>query len=143
MAAFRIGTMAHIMQRLAGMPYHQIRSFVVVGGICYAISMLLLFMAVDWLRIEVNLANLVTSIVVVFITFSLNRAYVFKPGRHGYTRELGLFYLFSTTGLVLNVLLMYLMTTYLPLSYLIDKTLIVILIAVFNFTSRKYIIFRG
>ncbi|WP_353937165.1 GtrA family protein [uncultured Zobellia sp.] len=100
-----------------------------------------LILFVELLKIEVNLANLLASLITIFICYFLNAKLVFEGGRYSRKKEAFAFFSFSIFGLVLNVVLMYLMTTFLPIWYAISKTLIVVFIAVFNFIVRKNFIF--
>ncbi|WP_225901817.1 GtrA family protein [Zobellia barbeyronii] len=112
-----------------------------VGGVCYVVSIVLLLLFVEFWYMEVNLANLIASLITIFVCYLLNAKFVFKGGRHSKGKEVLAFFSFSLMGLLLNVILMYLMTTYLPISYVISKTLIVAVIAVFNFLVRKKLVF--
>jgi len=119
----------------------QILSFIVVGGICYMVSVILLVLSVEVLQMEVNLANLITSLITIFVCYVLNVNFVFVGGRHSKKKEVMTFFSFSILGLALNVILMYLMTTYLPIWYVISKTIIVAIVSVFNFVVRKNFVF--
>lgn len=119
----------------------QILSFLFVGGICYVISIALLLFFVEIVHIEVNLSNLLASLITMLVCYLLNSKYVFKGGRYSRKKEVLAFFTFSTISLVLNVTLMYLMTTYLPIWYVISKTLITGFITIFNFTVRKKFVF--
>ena len=119
----------------------QIALFLMVGGVCYVVGMVFLIFFVEILKIEVNLANLIASLLTIFICYYLNVKLVFKSGRYSRKKEFFTFFSFSIFGLILNVVLMYLMTTYLPIWYVISKTLITIFIAVFNFIVRKKLVF--
>lgn len=121
--------------------FKQIVLFVLVGGVCYFVSILLLLFFVEITAMEVNLANLIASFITIFICYILNASFVFKSGRHSRSKEILSFFTFSLFGLLLNVILMYLMTTYLPIWYVISKTIITGLVAVFNFVVRKKIVF--
>lgn len=121
----------------------QFQLFLAVGAFCFAISIVLLYIAVDVMDIEVNLSNLVVSLIVIYIAYLLNRRYVFKSGKYGFKKEISLFYIFSFVGLGLNLVMMYLMTAYLPISYLIDKTVTTGAVAAFNFFTRKWIVFQS
>ena len=71
------------------------------------------------------------------------RGFFFITGVKVDTKEISAFFLFSFLGLLLNVALMYVMTSYTDIWYVISKTLITILVAAFNFTTRKYLVFNG
>lgn len=119
----------------------QILSFVSVGAVCYFIAILLLMFFVEFAKIEVNLANVLASIITIFICYWLNVKFVFKGGRHSRSKEILAFYIFSFIGLLLNVLLMFLLTEYFPFWYVISKTLVTVIVAIFNFIIRKRFVF--
>ncbi len=121
----------------------QIALFLMIGGLCYFIGMGLLLFFAEVVQLEVNLANAVASIITIFFCYLLNAKWVFEPGRHSRYKEIAAFYLFASIGLVVNIGLMYLMTSYTPLHYLVSKTLIILFVAVFNFATRKFIVFKG
>lgn len=121
----------------------QVLSFLFVGGVCYVVGIALLLFFVEITHIEVNLANLLASFITIFVCYLLNAKFVFKGGRYSRKKEVLAFFAFSILGLVLNVVLMYLMTTYLPIWYVISKTLITGFIAIFNFIVRKKFVFSN
>lgn len=119
----------------------QIFSFLFVGSACYFIGIGLLMLFVEFGRLEVNLANIVSSVIVIYICYLLNVKFVFKRGRFSRKKEILAFFTVSFLGFLLNVLLMYLMTKYLAIWYVISKTVVTIIVAVFNFISRKKFVF--
>ncbi len=121
----------------------QIFMFALIGGVCYILVMGLLILFKEVFLMEVNLANAISSIIVIFINYFLNSAFVFEGGRHKRWKEMSGFFLFAMFGFFLNILLMYLFTEYLPVHYTVSKTIIVVLVAVFNFITRKYLIFKN
>lgn len=119
----------------------QVILFILIGGLCYLIGLGQLILFVEWLKIEVNLANAIASVITIFICYLLNVKYVFKGGKYSKGKEILAFYVFSFAGLLLNVTLMYLMTKYLFIWYVVAKTLVTLVVAVFNFLTRKKIVF--
>lgn len=119
----------------------QILLFLLVGGICYVVAIALLMFFVEFIELEVNFANFIASFITIFVCYLLNAKFVFKSGRHSKQKEILAFFSFSIIGLALNLILMYLMTKYTPIWYVISKTLITVFIAVFNFIVRKKLIF--
>lgn len=120
----------------------QIFMFLLIGGICYFMVMGLLVLFVEVLNLEVNLANILASLIVIVINYFLNARFVFERGRYGVWKEFSGFFLFSMIGFGLNVLLMYLLTHYTSMHYALSKTGITILVAVFNFITRKLLVFK-
>ena len=123
--------------------FQQIFLFLLVGGFCYLVSIVLLVLLVEYASMEVNLANLIASLIAIYVAYLLNAKFIFEKGKHDPKKELTIFFLFSFVGLAINVLLMFLMTTFLPISYIISKTIVTILVAGFNFVTRKFIVFNG
>ncbi|SDD92696.1 Putative flippase GtrA (transmembrane translocase of bactoprenol-linked glucose) [Pricia antarctica] len=121
--------------------FRQIFLFLSVGVVCYFISIILLMFLVEVANIDVNLANAISSVIVIFICYLLNAKFVFKGGRYSQKKEILAFFVVSFFGFLLNVLLMFLMTEYLAIWYVISKTVVTISIAVFNFVFRKRFVF--
>lgn len=121
----------------------QVIGFLFVGGFCFVLNILLLWMMVDSLGVESNLSNLITSILVTFVAYLLNRWLIFEPGRHKQGKEIIAFFILSFLGLGINVLLFYLGTTYTPIHYLVVKAVVTVLVAAFNFVTRKFLVFKG
>jgi putative flippase GtrA len=119
----------------------QVIRFAIIGFLCYLIGMVLLIVIVEWLKVEVNLANIISSFITIFICYMLNVKFVFKDGRHSKVKEIIAFYGFSFVGFLINVALMFVMTKYLLIWYVVSKTLVTMLVAGFNFISRKKFVF--
>ena len=119
----------------------QVVKFILVGFVCYLVVLGQLILLVDFFGVEVNLANAIASFITIFVCYLLNVRYVFTPGRHSRTREVSAFFLFASLGYLLNLLLMYLFTAIIPMWYVLAKTLVVLLVALFNFLTRKRIVF--
>ncbi|MEX0290846.1 MAG: GtrA family protein [Flavobacteriaceae bacterium] len=119
----------------------QVILFIIIGFTCYLIGLGQLIVFVEWLKVEVNLANIITSIITIYICYLLNARFVFTPGRYSRRKEILTFYIFSSIGFVLNVVLLYILTEFLEVWYVIAKTLVTIAVAVFNFITRKRFVF--
>lgn len=119
----------------------QIVSFLFVGVTCYFVGILLLMFFVELVGMGVNPANIVSSLITIFICYLLNAKFVFKGGRYSRKKEVLAFFMVSSIGFVLNVLLLYLMTKYLAIWYVISKTIVTVVVAVFNFIARKKFVF--
>ncbi len=119
----------------------QIILFILVGFLCYLIGISQLIIFVEWLNLEVNFANIISSLITIYICYLLNVKFVFKGGRHSKSKEIFSFYVFSFIGFFLNVGLLFIMTKYLALWYVISKTLVTLVVAVFNFMARKKFVF--
>ena len=121
----------------------QVVLFLFVGGLCYGVSMVFLYLFADLLHLEVNLANLLASLIAIYVAYVLNGRYIFNKGKYTPGKEISMFFLFSFFGLLLNVTSMYILVTFTPISIYVSKTLVTIGVAVFNFITRKLFVFNG
>jgi len=119
----------------------QVTLFIIIGFACYLIGLGLLVVAVEWLKLEVNLANILTSIITIFICYLLNAKYVFTGGRYSRRKEILAFYIFSSFGFLINVGLMFILTKFLLIWYVLAKTTVVLAVAIFNYFTRKKFVF--
>ena len=89
------------------------------------------------------LAGTCGFIVGVFLLHSLSVRWVFNARRFSDSRlELVLFIVFSSIGLLLNLGLLYVVTEFLKINYLISRMIAATTIFFFNHTLRKYVLFR-
>lgn len=119
----------------------QIILFIIIGFLCYLIGIIQLMVFVEWFHVEVNLANVISSLITIFICYLLNVAYVFKGGKYSKGKEILAFYVFAFMGFAINVALLYAMTKYLDIWYVISKTIVTLIVAIFNFIARKKFVF--
>ncbi len=119
----------------------QVILFIVIGFLCYLIGLGQLIILVEWFNVEVNLANIIASFITIFICYLLNVKFVFKGGKYSKRKEIFAFYVFSFIGFFLNVGLLFLMTEYLAIWYVISKTIVTVVVAGFNFIARKKFVF--
>lgn len=131
------------IERLNNPLNRQISLFLVVGVVCYLISVLLLMFFVEVAAIEVNLANLIASVLTILISYFLNVKFIFQSGKYRFFKEFIAFLAFSLMGLGINVTLMYILTKYTTVWYVISKTIVTVAVAVFNFSTRKWVIFKN
>lgn len=128
---------------LSSLVSYQFGLFIISGVICYLISIAILLFLVEGFRVEVNFANIIASIIAIYAAYILNKHFIFEKGKHAPGRELAMFYVFSVVGLFMNVLMMYFMTRYTTISYVIIKTIATFFVAIFNFFTRKMFVFKG
>ncbi len=121
----------------------QILRFLMVGGTCYVVVMVLLTLFIEVGGLGVNLANILATSMVVALNYYLNVKFVFEAGRHAAWKQLSGYLLFGGIGYLGNSVAMYLLDAYTDLHYAIAKTMVVIFVAAFNFATRKFLVFNG
>ena len=121
----------------------QIILFLFVGALCYAVDILLLYLFYDVIGLNVNIANFFSSVIATYVAYVLNSRFIFAKGKHDPKKEISMFFLLSFLGLLLNMGMMFILTTYTLISIYIAKTFVTLVVAAFNFVTRKFLVFNG
>jgi putative flippase GtrA len=122
---------------------NQILRFAVVGGFTAALDYASLFILVEFYEIN----HLISAAIGFFIgstsNYVLSIIFVFEGGKFKslYT-EFFIFIFFTILGLLLNHLIMWLGVDVIKTNYLIIKAISLILVTLFNFLSKKHIVFK-
>jgi putative flippase GtrA len=114
-----------------------------VGGMAFLVDFSSLFIFTEYFKLYYLLAAAIGFIFGLGINYVFSNYWVFKR-RTLKSRWLE-FFIFCSIGIVglgLNELLMYLFTTMLYWHYLISKSVATILIYLWNFFTRKFILYK-
>jgi putative flippase GtrA len=117
--------------------------FIIVGGATACIDFFVLVFLVERIRINYLHAAAIGFIVGSTLNYIFSIIWVFYRGR--YTNsiiEYGVFFLLTCLGLALNQLLMYTGVQYGHIQYTFVKAITLIIVTVFNFTTKKFIVFK-
>ncbi|MEM6629147.1 MAG: GtrA family protein [Bacteroidota bacterium] len=121
----------------------QIILFLFVGALCYAVDILLLYLFYDIMGLNVNLGNFFSSVIATYVAYVLNSRYIFSKGKYDPKKEISMFFILSFLGLLLNMSMMFVLTSYTAISIYISKTFVTLVVAAFNFVTRKFLVFNG
>jgi putative flippase GtrA len=114
-----------------------------VGGVCVLSDMLILYLLVELAGMHYLVANTIAFIVGTALNYILSILWVFTSrGDYSRQKEFILFCIIGAAGLVLNSLFMWIFTDGFGLFYMVSKIITVILVYIWNFFSRKYILFK-
>ena len=119
----------------------QVVKFGVVGVIAFVIdySLMVLFVEVfHWNEIVSTGLSFTLSLIVNYL---LSMKYVFKT-REGMSKskEIIIFLITSVIGFLINILVMWIGTDILNISYLIDKLVATVVVMIWNFISKKLLL---
>jgi putative flippase GtrA len=114
-----------------------------VGGICVLSDMLILYLLVELTGMHYLAANIVAFIAGSTLNYILSILWVFTS-RGGYSRkkEFIIFCIIGAIGLALNSLFLWIFTDGFNMFYMASKIIATILVYLWNFFSRKYILFK-
>ena len=121
--------------------HKQAMLFVIVGGVCFFVDMLILLFLVEILKVNVIISNCISVIIATYVAYVLNVKYIFQNGKYEIKKEITLFYIFSAISFLLNESFLYVLVEFLLMWYVLAKVIVTIVVALFNFSTRKWFIF--
>jgi putative flippase GtrA len=119
----------------------QLARFGVVGGFTAALDFGLLFALVKYAHINYFYSASVAFTAASVLNYVLSARYVFPASRFSRGSEFTLFMVTTCAGLALNQLTMWLFVGILSANYLLAKCASLIIVTVWNFLSKKKIVF--
>ena len=124
-------------------PLPQIVRYAVTGLATFALEYSLLLMLVEVAQLNYQLGNALAFVLANLFNYVLSRYWVFTRGKHATHVEMIAYFLGAGVGLLINVLVMGALVEYGGLDYRIAKIFAIGAIVVWNFWSRKKLIFKG
>lgn len=121
----------------------QVFRFLLVGGLCAGVEFLLFALLVHAFQVEYLHANLASLLVAVVLNYIISRRHVFKTGRYSGRVEFIAFAIFSAIGVALNQYLVWWFVEQAKFDVNAGKVLAIGLVAVFNYLTKKHIVFRN
>ncbi|MDR0618350.1 MAG: GtrA family protein [Bacteroidales bacterium] len=113
-----------------------------VGGVCVLSDMLILYLLVQLADIHYLLANTAAFFTGTVLNYILSITWIFTShGNYSRQKEFIIFCIIGAIGLALNSLFMWIFTDYLGIYYMNSKIITTILVYIWNFFSRKHILF--
>jgi putative flippase GtrA len=121
----------------------EIFRYLVAGGIAFTCDFAVLYLCTEFLSIHYLLSNVLGYGVGLAIAYRLNVRWVFNYRRYKKTSvEFTIFNLIVIAGLGLSEGLMYLLADIFAVHYLAAKIFASALVMVFNYISKKFILFH-
>lgn len=120
----------------------QVIRFLFVGGVSFFIEFSIFAGLVDFFSVNYMQANGVAMSFAVVLNYFLTRWLVFEGGRHNSKVTFFIFILFTLCGVMLNQALLWFLVEEILINVKISKVLVTVAVAVFNFYTKKHIVFR-
>ena len=121
--------------------YHlvvQIFNFIIVGFIATAIDFIFLYIFQDICNIHLIIANSLSFIISVIYNYFASIIFVFDVNtKNNNTKLFVLFVLFSIIGLGLNNIILWFVSNFFKVYYLLSKIIATVFVMIFNFVTRK------
>ena len=118
-------------------------SYCIVGFIATITDTTTLYV-LERLGVHYITASIFGFLVGLTTNYTLAKAFVFYSNRSNFsiTTEIFLYSLIGVIGLLLTVGIMYFFTHILGFYFMISKILAIIMVLIFNFTSRRFLLFK-
>lgn len=120
----------------------QVIRFMIVGGTSAIIEFSLLVLLVEKLKMGYLPGNVLAFSLTNIITYLLSRYFVFSPTDRKKRHEAALFIVFLSGGLAINQTVLWAVVEFIGLDYKISKVVAILVTIIWNFFTRKYIVFK-
>jgi putative flippase GtrA len=118
--------------------------FVFVGGISAIIEFSLLILFVEKLAIDYLFGNVFAFALTNIVTYILTKRFVFNGTQSANkAQEAGLFFLCLLGGLVVNQIVLWAVVEFTLIDYRIAKVIAIAITVIWNFFTRKHLVFRN
>ena len=122
----------------------QFFKYLVIGGMSTSVDYLLLYSFVEYFKLNYIISSLLSFSTAIIINYMLCKKYLFTNlNQRNYMQELLLYFIVSSIGMVVNTLFIWFFTEHLLFHYMYSKTFATIVIVVWNFSGRKYLIHKS
>lgn len=124
-------------------PTVQFIRYFLMGGTAFVVDFILLFIFTEYLHFHYLISNFISFWFGMFATYKVSVNWVFtnRNLKNKYA-EFGIFALIGALSLLLNMFLMWLFTDIVGIYYLVSKIITAGFCYIWNFTTRKYFLFR-
>lgn len=118
--------------------------FLITGGITALFDFALLVTLKEFFGVHYFISAGIGFIGGSTLNYLFSIKWVFKSGKFSNNFiEFSMFLLFTAIGIGLNQITMYLSVEALHINYMISKVISIIIVTVFNYLSKRFIIFNG
>ncbi|WP_293667307.1 GtrA family protein [uncultured Parabacteroides sp.] len=119
----------------------QLIRYTIVGGLAFIVDFGLLFLLTEYFGLYYILSATCSFLAGLLVNYYISTAWVFESTIKSKQLEFTLFSLIGMVGLGLNDLLIWTFTEKFHIYYMLSKLITAILVYLWNFLGRKYLVF--
>ncbi len=113
-----------------------------VGGLAFIVDYVLLYILTEHFHFHYLESATISFMVGLVVNYFISKWWVFSQSKFKSKGiEFLLFFLVGVVGLLLNNLFLWLITTYLSVYYMYSKLVAAVIVYLWNFLARKYMVF--
>lgn len=132
-----------MVEFIRGILKQQIFKFIIVGGFCASLEFITFNIFISFFKIDYLIANVMSILIAVSINYLLSRAFVFEKSRYSKRDEFLSFVLFSVLAILLNQMILWVLFEVIKFDIRLCKALAIVIVAFFNYLTKKYIVFKA
>lgn len=115
----------------------QFFKFGVVGVIAFIVDCLSLYLLTEFLNVYYLISSIISFLLSIIVNYILSIKWVFDIKKKQSFKDVIIFTLLSTIGLLINLLVMYLSVEVFKIHYMIGKLIATFIVMIWNFVTRK------
>lgn len=119
---------------------NQLFKFGIVGFIAFLIDYSILYVLTDIVGINYLLSSTISFVISLVFNYFASIAFVFEVGHKQTSKDVFMFVFFSTIGLGINEVIMFVGVDYFKCNYLLVKIFATAIVMIYNFVTRKIFI---
>ena len=115
----------------------QILRFGVVGVLAFIVDYGILYFLTEYVHLYYLLSSIISFLISLVVNYILSIKWVFDVQKKQTVKDVIIFAVLSTIGLLINSLVMYLSVELFSIYYMIGKIIATFIVMVWNFITRK------
>ena len=117
--------------------------YAVVGGLCAAADMAVLFFFLNYLHVHYLATTTLSFMAITFFGYFGQKYFTFRDSSGNHKRQIPIFFIVAGAGLALNTLFMFLFVGIAGIWYILANIITKFIVFVWNFLANKYITFKA
>lgn len=124
--------------------FAQLFRYVIVGGIAFFVDYGLLFALTEFLHFHYLLSATISFIAGLIVNYAISTRWIFRHSKlDNRLMEFIIYSLIGVIGLLVNNVMLYLLTDYFHIHYMLSKLITAAIVMGWNFVGRKIILFKS
>ena len=115
----------------------QILRFGVVGVLAFIVDYGILYLLTEYVHLYYLLSSIISFLISLVVNYILSIKWVFDVQKKQTVKDVIIFAILSTIGLLINSLVMYLSVELFSIYYMVGKIIATFIVMVWNFITRK------
>jgi putative flippase GtrA len=121
----------------------QLFRYLFVGGFSFIVDYGLLYFLTEYLHLYYLLSATISFIAGLITNYLISTSWIFTKSKlKNRTAEFAIYGIIGVVGLFFNNIILYFLTDYIHIHYMISKLITTAIVLVWNFAARKYILYN-